>query len=58
MRERRVQGEERRHPGLFRTVLAEMQEALRPLASNFTFAMMMTCIGILIVLIAVIAAVL
>jgi hypothetical protein len=57
MKERKLQGEERRHPGLIRTMTAELEETMHPLMSNFTFAMLMTCLGILIVLIAVIAAV-
>ena len=57
MKERKVQGEERRHPGLIRTITAEFEETMHPLTSNFTFAMLMTCIGILIVLIAVVAVV-
>ena len=57
MKERKAQGRDREHPGLIRAMTAEFEETMRPLTSNFTFAMLMTCIGILIVLIAVVAAV-
>ena len=53
MRERKVRGEEG-HPGLFGTLYRESKDTVGPIVSNFTFAMMMTCIGILIVLLAII----
>ena len=58
VKERKVRGKPRAHPGLFRTVYTELSGAARPITSNFTFALMMTCIGIIIILCAVIYAVL
>ncbi len=50
MREKKVKGSEKPYPGLFRTLSTEFGAAIRPLVSSFTFAMMMTCIGIVIML--------
>ena len=50
MRERRVRGRENPRPGLMSTLYTELSAVARPLTSGFTFAMMMTCIGIVIVL--------
>jgi hypothetical protein len=38
------------HPGLLRTVAEETAEAVQPLVQNFTFAMLMTCVGIVLIL--------
>ena len=54
LREKKVRGETARHPGLIRTMYAELKEAIYPLTANFTFALMMTCIGILIILCSII----
>ncbi|MBQ7636823.1 MAG: sodium:proton antiporter, partial [Lachnospiraceae bacterium] len=50
MKEKKVQGREKAYPGLLSTLSAELSAAAEPLVSNFTFAMMMTCIGIVIML--------
>ncbi len=50
MREKKVQGREKAYPGLLRTMSTELGAAVKPLVSNFTFAMMMTCIGIVVIL--------
>ena len=57
-RERKVKGKKAAHPGLPKTLMAEISGAAQPLTSNFTFAMMMTCIGIVVILCAIAAAVL
>ena len=53
-REKKVRGKEIVHPGLLRTMAAELGEAARPITSNLTFALLMTCIGILVILCAII----
>ncbi len=50
MREKKVIGAEKPHPGLLRTLATELLGASDSVASNFTFAMMMTCIGIVVIL--------
>nr|MCR5023133.1 hypothetical protein [Lachnospiraceae bacterium] len=50
MREKKVQGRENPSPGLISTLYTELGAVARPLTSGFTFAMMMTCLGIVIVL--------
>ncbi len=50
MKEKKVQGREKTYPGLLRTLYIELSSAVQPLLYNFTFAMMMTCIGIVITL--------
>ncbi len=54
MRETKVQGRDDPRPGLIGTLYMELSDVARPLISGFTFAMMMTCIGIVIVLCAII----
>ena len=54
LREVRVRGSEPKHPGLVRTMSTEISEAAKPLVSNFTFALMMTCIGIVAVLVVIV----
>ena len=54
MREKKVIGAEKAHPGLLRTLATELLGASDSVASNFTFAMMMTCIGIVVILCAII----
>ena len=47
----------RRHgynPGLAGVMAEELQEAARPIISNFTFAMLMTCVGIVVILFAIV----
>ncbi len=56
VKEKKVQGISRSHPGLLRTIGTELSGAMRPITSNFTFALMMTCIGILIIFCALIFA--
>ncbi len=58
VREKAVAG--RRSPGRRRSwrLLQDTQEAAQPIVSGFTFALMMTCIGILVVLLAMIAYIL
>ena len=50
MREKNVQGREDPSPELISTLYTELGAVARPLTSGFTFAMMMTCLGIVIVL--------
>ena len=50
MKEKKVIGSEKPYPGLIRTLSTELSAAARPLISSFSFAMMMTCIGIVIML--------
>ena len=50
LRENSVVGEKKMHPGLFRTVAEETAEAVQPLVQNFTFALLMTCVGIVLIL--------
>ena len=54
LKERKVRGGCRTHPGLLRMIGTELSGTFRPLTSNFTFALMMTCVGILIILCALI----
>ncbi len=54
MREKKVVGSEKPYPGLIRTISTELSAAARPLISSFSFAMMMTCIGIVIMLLTII----
>ena len=54
MREQKVRGRENLRPGLISTLYTELEAASGPIISGFTFAMMMTCIGIVIVLCAII----
>ena len=58
VREKAVAG--RRSPGRRRSwrLLQDTQEAAQPIVSGFTFALMMTCIGILVMLLAMIAYIL
>ena len=56
VKEKKVQGISHSHPGLLRTIGTELSGAMRPITSNFTFALMMTCIGILIIFCALIFA--
>ena len=58
LKERKVRGANVSHPGLIKTVAAELSESSRPVASNFTFALMMTCIGIVVVLCIIVFSVL
>ena len=57
LREKKVKGLESAHPGLFRTLAIELSGAAEPITSNFTFALMMTCIGIVIILCTIIAVI-
>ena len=57
LREKKVKGLESAHPGLFRTLTIELSGAAEPNTSNFTFALMMTCIGIVIILCTIIAVI-
>ena len=50
LREKPVVGGKKMHPGLLRTVAEETAEAVQPLVQNFTFAMLMTCVGIVLIL--------
>ena len=54
MRERKVRGVKSAHPGLLRTLTAELSGSAEPITSNFSFALMMTCIGIIVILFTVI----
>ena len=49
-KERRIRGIEEEHPGLIRTLREEVAIGAEPLSKNLSFALMMTCIGILLVL--------
>ena len=49
-RERKVQGAGEQRAGLLRRILVEMEDAGEPLAANFTTALFLTCVGILIIL--------
>ena len=49
-RERKVQGAGEQRAGLMRRILVEMEDAGEPLAANFTTALFLTCVGILIIL--------
>ncbi len=57
LREKKVKGAESAHPGLLRTLSIELSGAAEPITSNFTFALMMTCIGIVIILCTIIAVI-
>lgn len=57
MRERKVRGAKSAHPGLLRTLSAEFSGSAEPVTSNFTFALMMTCIGIIVILFTVIVVI-
>lgn len=50
LREKRKNVQAGRGPGLARAMTSEFSEAARPLLANFSFALMMTCIGIIIIL--------
>ena len=54
MKERKVRGKEQFRPGFLATLGTELGAAAAPLFYNFTFAMMMTCLGIVIILCAII----
>ena len=41
-------------PGLAKVMAAELSQAAGPILSNFTFALMMTCIGIVVILFAIV----
>ena len=56
MREKRISVDTDRGPGLGRALAAEFAEAAKPMLSNFTFALMMTCIGIVVILFVVVYA--
>ena len=56
MREKRIRVDTDKGPGLGRALAAEFAEAAKPMLSNFTFALMMTCIGILVILFVVVYA--
>ena len=49
LREKVVKNRVRRG-GLARVMAAEFSEASKPIVSNFTFALMMTCVGIVVIL--------
>ncbi|MBQ8305949.1 MAG: NADH dehydrogenase [Blautia sp.] len=53
VREKKVKGRKSVHPGLLRTMSAEISGGAEPVTSNFTFALMMTCIGIIVILLAI-----
>ncbi|MGX8704498.1 MAG: proton-conducting transporter transmembrane domain-containing protein, partial [bacterium] len=57
-RERRVRTAEDFKPGKLRTAVRVTQDALRPLAMNFSFALMMTCIGIVVFIVVLLLTVL
>ena len=44
------------NPGLWRVMSAELAEAAEPIISNFTFALLMTCVGIVVILLAIVYA--
>ena len=50
----KVAGRRSRRRGLAVVMAEELQEAARPLISNFTFAMLMTCVGIVVILFAIV----
>ena len=50
----KVAGRRGRRRGLAVVMAEELQEAARPLISNFTFAMLMTCVGIVVILFAIV----
>ena len=49
-RARRVKGIDEKHPGTWRVLKEEVTIGARPLSQNLSFALMMTCLGILLVL--------
>ena len=51
---KRKDPDEKEGPGLVRALTGELSEAARPIVSNFTFALMMTCIGIIVILFVII----
>ncbi len=51
LRERKVRTAEDYRPGKARTAVRVTEEALRPLAFNFSFALLMTCLGIIVFLV-------
>ena len=57
LKERKARGRKAAHPGLFRTISAEISGAAKLITTNFTFALMMTCIGIIVILCAIVLAV-
>ena len=57
MREKKVRGAQSAYPGLFRTLSAEFSGSAEPVTSNFTFALMMTCIGIIVILCTIIVVI-
>ena len=54
LREKRRRGGPERGPGLPKAMALELSDALRPIFANFSFALMMTCIGIIVILVAII----
>ena len=58
LRERRVQTAEDYRPGKARTAVRVTEEALRPLAFNFSFALLMTCLGIIVFLVVLLLTIL
>ena len=46
----KVVGRHSKRPGLAGVMAEELQEAARPIISNFTFALLMTCVGIVVIL--------
>ncbi len=54
LREKKVRGGSVSRPGLFRVMATELSETSREISSNFTFALMMTCIGIVVILVIVV----
>ena len=54
LREKRRRGAPERGPGLPKAMALELSDALRPILANFSFALMMTCIGIIVILVAII----
>ena len=49
-RPRRIKGIDEKHPGMWRVLREEVTIGARPLSQNLSFALMMTCLGILVVL--------
>ena len=49
-RERKVQGAGEQRASVMRRILVEMEDAGEPLAANFTTALFLTCVGILVIL--------